>query len=246
MVGGSATADVVKRELVREGAPASSVVVSRERAAAHSNTYNVDFYAEALKASAMFRGEYDGRMNVVKASEMPFERSPNGLDRAAPASSSSTPCASLPRPCALASSRSARNTGRVCSGSLTCGATVISPSTRSADDAAAATADREAIALQHAIDAKAAVEKLAGKYYEATNFIFMGRGPSFSIALEGALKLKEISYIHAEAYAAGELKHGPLALVDEDIAVAEIAVGEDQLFDRARLVQPRQQVPGPS
>lgn len=56
-----------------------SLIDPRERAAAHGQTYNVDFYAEALKASKQFRGEYDARMNVVKASEMPFERSPNGL-----------------------------------------------------------------------------------------------------------------------------------------------------------------------
>ncbi len=77
--------------------------------------------------------------------------------------------------------------------------------------------------MDHAIDSKAAVEKLAGKYYEATNFIFMGRGPSFSIALEGALKLKEISYIHAEGYAGGELKHGPIALVDRHMPVVALA-----------------------
>jgi gentisate 1,2-dioxygenase len=56
-----------------------SLIDPRERAAAHANTYAVDFYAEALKASAKFRDDYDRRMNVVKASEMPFERSPNGL-----------------------------------------------------------------------------------------------------------------------------------------------------------------------
>jgi len=56
-----------------------SFIDPRERAAAHANTYSVDFYAEALKASAKFRDDYDRRMNVVKASEMPFERSPNGL-----------------------------------------------------------------------------------------------------------------------------------------------------------------------
>lgn len=56
-----------------------SLIDLRERAAAHATTYNVDFYAEALKASREFRKEYDGRMNIVKASEMPFERSPNGL-----------------------------------------------------------------------------------------------------------------------------------------------------------------------
>jgi gentisate 1,2-dioxygenase len=56
-----------------------SLIDPRERAAAHAPTRNVDFYAEALRASAQFRTEYDGRMNVVKAHEMPFERSPNGL-----------------------------------------------------------------------------------------------------------------------------------------------------------------------
>ncbi len=56
-----------------------SLIDPRERAAAKAPTYTVDFYAEALKASAAFRDQYDSRMNVVKASEMPFERSPNGL-----------------------------------------------------------------------------------------------------------------------------------------------------------------------
>jgi glucosamine--fructose-6-phosphate aminotransferase (isomerizing) len=77
--------------------------------------------------------------------------------------------------------------------------------------------------MDHAIDAKSEVEALAAKYYEATNFIFMGRGPSFSIALEGALKLKEISYIHAEGYAGGELKHGPIALIDRHMPVVALA-----------------------
>ena len=56
-----------------------SLIDPREQAAAHAATHNVDFYAEALKASAAFRHDYDGRMNIVKAHEMPFERSPNGL-----------------------------------------------------------------------------------------------------------------------------------------------------------------------
>jgi glucosamine--fructose-6-phosphate aminotransferase (isomerizing) len=77
--------------------------------------------------------------------------------------------------------------------------------------------------MDHAIDAKAAVEAVAGKYYEATNFIFIGRGLSFAIALEGALKLKEISYIHAEGYAGGELKHGPIALIDRHMPIVAVA-----------------------
>ena len=62
-------------------------------------------------------------------------------------------------------------------------------------------------------------EKVAKKYMNARDFLYLGRGKSFPIALEGALKLKEISYIHAEGYPAGEMKHGPIALIDEDVPV---------------------------
>ena len=62
-------------------------------------------------------------------------------------------------------------------------------------------------------------------------FLYLGRGVNYPIALEGALKLKEISYIHAEGYAAGELKHGPIALIDEDVPVIVIAP-KDELFDK--------------
>ena len=61
--------------------------------------------------------------------------------------------------------------------------------------------------------------------------LFLGRGTSYPIALEGALKLKEISYIHAEGYAAGEMKHGPIALVDETVPVIGVAPS-DELFDK--------------
>jgi glucosamine--fructose-6-phosphate aminotransferase (isomerizing) len=67
------------------------------------------------------------------------------------------------------------------------------------------------------------VRAVAQKYFHATNFLFLGRGIMYPIALEGALKLKEISYIHAEGYAAGEMKHGPIALIDEDMPVVVIA-----------------------
>jgi len=77
--------------------------------------------------------------------------------------------------------------------------------------------------MDHALDGKVAIEALADKYYEANNFIFMGRGTSYAVALEGALKLKEISYIHAEGYAGGELKHGPIALIDRHMPVVAIA-----------------------
>jgi glucosamine--fructose-6-phosphate aminotransferase (isomerizing) len=67
------------------------------------------------------------------------------------------------------------------------------------------------------------IEELAHKYYKAQDFLYLGRGVNYPIALEGALKLKEISYIHAEGYPAGEMKHGPIALIDENLPVVSIA-----------------------
>ena len=67
------------------------------------------------------------------------------------------------------------------------------------------------------------VEKIARKYKDAKNFLYLGRGINFPVALEGALKLKEISYIHAEGYPAAEMKHGPIALIDENMPVVFIA-----------------------
>jgi glucosamine--fructose-6-phosphate aminotransferase (isomerizing) len=64
---------------------------------------------------------------------------------------------------------------------------------------------------------------VAEKYQQAVNALYLGRGYLFPVALEGALKLKEISYIHAEGYAAGEMKHGPIALVDDNLPVVVIA-----------------------
>ena len=66
------------------------------------------------------------------------------------------------------------------------------------------------------------ISDLAGKYVDSSDFLFIGRGMSFPVALEGALKLKEISYIHAEAYAAGEMKHGPIALLDSNVPVVVV------------------------
>jgi glucosamine--fructose-6-phosphate aminotransferase (isomerizing) len=74
-------------------------------------------------------------------------------------------------------------------------------------------------------------EALAQKLSKARDVLYLGRGSSYPIALEGALKLKEISYIHAEGYAAGELKHGPIALIDENMPVIVIAPRDD-LFDK--------------
>ncbi len=68
-----------------------------------------------------------------------------------------------------------------------------------------------------------ATEQIAHRFFHASNFLFLGRGIMYPIALEGALKLKEISYIHAEGYAAGEMKHGPIALIDESMPVVVIA-----------------------
>jgi glutamine---fructose-6-phosphate transaminase (isomerizing) len=67
------------------------------------------------------------------------------------------------------------------------------------------------------------IEHLAHKYHRSQDFLFLGRGVHYPIALEGALKLKEISYIHAEGYPAGEMKHGPIALIDENMPVVAIA-----------------------
>jgi glucosamine--fructose-6-phosphate aminotransferase (isomerizing) len=74
-------------------------------------------------------------------------------------------------------------------------------------------------------------ERLARDLAKARDVLYLGRGTSFPVALEGALKLKELSYIHAEAYAAGELKHGPIALIDEQMPVIVIAP-HDELFDK--------------
>jgi len=68
-----------------------------------------------------------------------------------------------------------------------------------------------------------AVQTIAEKYKDATSFLYLARGYNFPIALEGALKLKEISYIHAEGYPAAEMKHGPIALVDENLPVVFVA-----------------------
>lgn len=77
------------------------------------------------------------------------------------------------------------------------------------------------------------VKKLAGEFINKTDALFLGRGMQFPVALEGALKLKEVSYIHAEAYPAGELKHGPLALVDGSMPVI-VVVPNDNLLDKLK------------
>jgi glucosamine--fructose-6-phosphate aminotransferase (isomerizing) len=86
---------------------------------------------------------------------------------------------------------------------------------------------RAADVLNHDERLRALAQELA----EATDILYIGRGPSYPIALEGALKLKEISYIHAEGFAAGELKHGPIALIDDGVPVIVIAPSDD-VFDK--------------
>ena len=89
------------------------------------------------------------------------------------------------------------------------------------------------VALQHALQVEPQVKAWAERFSEKRHALFLGRGMHYPIAMEGALKLKEISYIHAEAYAAGELKHGPLALVDKDMPVVAIAPN-DALLEKLK------------
>jgi glutamine---fructose-6-phosphate transaminase (isomerizing) len=85
--------------------------------------------------------------------------------------------------------------------------------------------------LNDALALEPQIEQLARDLAKSRDVLYLGRGTSFPIALEGALKLKEISYIHAEGYAAGELKHGPIALIDENMPVIVIAP-HDKVFDK--------------
>ena len=107
----------------------------------------------------------------------------------------------------------------------------------------AMTEETEKTLIPHIYHAAAAAEQtlkmneglklLAEDFAEKHHTLFLGRGPMWPIAMEGALKLKEISYIHAEAYAAGELKHGPLALIDEDMPVVVVAPN-NELLDKLK------------
>ncbi|WP_416898979.1 MAG: glutamine--fructose-6-phosphate transaminase (isomerizing) [Minwuia sp.] len=118
---------------------------------------------------------------------------------------------------------------------LACLAIAIARKRNAIDDAEE---DRLALALAH-VPAMAAqvlnhdgeILQLARSIFEARDVLYLGRGTGFPLALEGALKLKEISYIHAEGYAAGEMKHGPIALIDDQVPVIVIAP-TDALFDK--------------
>jgi glucosamine--fructose-6-phosphate aminotransferase (isomerizing) len=85
--------------------------------------------------------------------------------------------------------------------------------------------------LEQALKLQPEVEEIAGRFYSRTDFLYLGRGINYPIALEGALKLKEISYIHAEGYPAGEMKHGPIALIDERMPVVTISP-QDHVFEK--------------
>jgi glucosamine--fructose-6-phosphate aminotransferase (isomerizing) len=88
------------------------------------------------------------------------------------------------------------------------------------------------LGIEQALKLDAAIEQLAGQVFEHRDFLYLGRGIHYPIALEGALKLKEISYIHAEGYPAGEMKHGPIALLDDDLPVVAIAA-DDGVFEKS-------------
>ncbi len=85
--------------------------------------------------------------------------------------------------------------------------------------------------VQSILERAGEIERIAERFRDATNFLYLGRGYNFPVALEGALKLKEISYIHAEGYPAAEMKHGPIALIDENMPVVFIAP-HDSVFEK--------------
>jgi glucosamine--fructose-6-phosphate aminotransferase (isomerizing) len=96
--------------------------------------------------------------------------------------------------------------------------------------------------LEKVLEQAGHMEEIAKKYYRSPNAFFLGRGLDYAVALEGALKLKEISYIHAEAYAAGELKHGTLALIEEGVPVIALVTQndlEDKMMSNIKEVKAR-------
>ena len=81
--------------------------------------------------------------------------------------------------------------------------------------------------VDEALKTEDKIKEISAVFKDARNFLYLGRGYNFPVALEGALKLKEISYIHAEGYPAAEMKHGPIALIDEHMPVVVIAIKSD-------------------
>jgi glutamine---fructose-6-phosphate transaminase (isomerizing) len=118
---------------------------------------------------------------------------------------------------------------------------------RALSDAAAAELVGQLVHIPHKMSetlrTAGTLRELARKYMHARDFLFLGRGTNYPIALEGALKLKEISYIHAEGYAAGEMKHGPIALIDDGLPVVVIATqgkGYDKVMSNLAEVRARE------
>ncbi len=89
------------------------------------------------------------------------------------------------------------------------------------------------VLVEHTLEADSLIQSIAKRFYRSTDFLYLGRGVNYPIALEGALKLKEVSYIHAEGYPAGEMKHGPIALIDEHMPVVVLAP-RDGVFEKMR------------
>ena len=85
--------------------------------------------------------------------------------------------------------------------------------------------------VKEVLTLQSSIQRLAEKYKDAKDALYLGRGYNFAVALEGALKLKEISYIHAEGYPAAEMKHGPIALIDEEMPVVFIAT-KDSSYEK--------------
>ncbi len=96
--------------------------------------------------------------------------------------------------------------------------------------------------VSHVLEPTPVFEELANRFHDREHFLYLGRGLNYPVALEGALKLKEISYIHAEGYPAGEMKHGPIALIDEQMPVVCIAVRDavhDKMLSQVQQVKAR-------
>ena len=87
--------------------------------------------------------------------------------------------------------------------------------------------------VEEILEKEGLIQAVAHKYFQAQDFLFLGRGIHYPIALEGALKLKEISYIHAEGYPAGEMKHGPIALIDEDLPTV-LLLPENEVLEKVQ------------
>ena len=109
------------------------------------------------------------------------------------------------------------------------------------EDGAAASSRRSTqlpLLIEQTLKCEPLIEEIARRFYQRSDFLYLGRGINYPIALEGALKLKEISYIHAEGYPAGEMKHGPIALIDEQTA------GRRDRAARRRVREDDRQHPG--